>query len=277
MKKLRSINTNVWDDVWFVELEPEEKLIWLYLLTNPLTNLIGIYEISKKKIQFDTGIESFERVSKALERFEKDGKAFYFSNHIILVNFFANQSYNTNMLTGAKNMFNELPNELINRVASNPLKGFERLRNGLAIVRKDEEEVLESEVLESEYKSDLPVSIKFDEPLSENDLREKNIEAFVKAGSPFLDVNVKVPEGILTEDQSKQRYNALLDALFNSQQWYDNICMHYNIPVKSATSILKRYFAEEIQLKGNENRDLKFAKSRFVNWYNANYNKKQQA
>ncbi|MDD2684482.1 MAG: hypothetical protein PHY21_10245 [Candidatus Cloacimonetes bacterium] len=154
MKRLRSINTNVWDDVWFVELEPEEKLIWLYLLTNTLTNLIGIYEISKKKIQFDTGIESFERVSKALERFEKDGKAFYFSDHIILVNFFANQSYNTNMLTGAKNLFNELPNELIDIILGNPLKGFQRLRKGLAIVRKEEEEEEEEYEKESESESE---------------------------------------------------------------------------------------------------------------------------
>ncbi|MCE5329650.1 hypothetical protein LLG07_04900 [bacterium] len=138
MKKLRSINTKFWDDVWVTDLTPTEKLIWLYLLTNPLTNLIGVYEISIKKIAFDTGCESFETVRKALERFENDKKAYYLNDHIVLVNFFDNQSFNSNMVIGAKNEFNELPNVLKTYILGNPLKGFETLRKGLGILPKVE-------------------------------------------------------------------------------------------------------------------------------------------
>lgn len=140
MKVLRSINTKFWDDPWVTELTSEEKLIWLYLLTNPLTNLIGIYEISLKKIQFDCALESFERVSKALERFQSDKKAFYFHNFIILVNFYKNQSFNSNMIIGARNEFAKLPNELKQYVLSNGLKGFETLSKGLGILPKKEKE-----------------------------------------------------------------------------------------------------------------------------------------
>jgi hypothetical protein len=140
MKLLRSINTKFWDDTWVTELSSDQKLIWLYLLTNSLTNLIGVYEISLKKIQFDTGIESFETVSKALKRFEDDKKAFYFQSHIVLVNFFANQSFNTNMIIGAKSEWNNLPKSLIDYILGNPLKGFESLLKGLGILPKKEDE-----------------------------------------------------------------------------------------------------------------------------------------
>jgi len=47
MAKNRYINTKFWDDPFIAELSIKEKLLYLYLITNPLTNAAGIYEISK--------------------------------------------------------------------------------------------------------------------------------------------------------------------------------------------------------------------------------------
>lgn len=134
--RLRSVNTKFWDDPWTQELSISERLLFLYLLTNPLTNLIGVYEISKRRILFDTGLTS-DQLEKALKRFEKDSKCFYDedSNHIILPNFLKNQSLNANMKVGALNCFEELPNGLKDRIISNGSKSFESLLNGLVKVK----------------------------------------------------------------------------------------------------------------------------------------------
>ena len=51
------VNTKFWDDTYIVTLDPIEKLLYLYFLTNPLTNICGIYEIQLRRVAFDTGID----------------------------------------------------------------------------------------------------------------------------------------------------------------------------------------------------------------------------
>ncbi len=93
MKKLRSVNTHFWDDPYIVDLDPIEKLLFLYFLTNPLTNLAGIYEIPPKRIAFDTGVDK-EMVLKILSRFAKENKIHYIDGYIIMVNHRKNQKIN---------------------------------------------------------------------------------------------------------------------------------------------------------------------------------------
>ena len=90
MAKERIINTKFWDDNYIVTLDPIEKLMYLYFLTNPLTNISGIYEIPLKTMGFDTGIDP-DMVKRVLMRFERDGKVFYRSGWIGIVNFIKNQ------------------------------------------------------------------------------------------------------------------------------------------------------------------------------------------
>ena len=126
MNKRRSINTKFWDDNFVVELTPEEKLLFLYLLTNSLCNILGIYEISIKRICFDTGL-SFESISKALKGFERHNKIKYVHGYVIIYNFLKNQALNSNMEKGAVQIYNNLPNELKNKELGKPLKAFQRL------------------------------------------------------------------------------------------------------------------------------------------------------
>jgi hypothetical protein len=70
MEKLRSVNTKFWNDPFIETLDNKEKLLFLYLLTNPLANILGIYEISLSRISFDTGL-TIDTVEKALKGFER--------------------------------------------------------------------------------------------------------------------------------------------------------------------------------------------------------------
>lgn len=157
MSKLRSVSTSFWSDPFVEELTPYEKLLFLYLITNDKTNMLGIYEVSIKKISFDTGL-NYSVIEKALKEFERLSKVKYIKNHIILVNFMKHQNYNTNMKKSAIDIYNELPNELKNNDLSiskdNPLKGFESLLNHYGMVSKYEVEEETEEEVEEETKKE---------------------------------------------------------------------------------------------------------------------------
>ena len=131
--KLRSVNTRFWEDPFIEELTPSEKLLFLYFLTNPLTNLLGVYEITIKRISYDTGINK-DAISKAFERFGTIKKAFYIDNYIILPNFLKNQNLNKNMKIAVARQFNDLPIELKNNILGNGSEGLGNDSEGFRMV-----------------------------------------------------------------------------------------------------------------------------------------------
>lgn len=108
MSKQRVINTKFWDDSYILTLDPVEKLLFLYFLTNPLTNICGAYEISLKRIAFDTGIEQ-DTVLKIFERFGFANKIIYKDGWIVIKNFIKNQSSNPKVDKGIIREIQELP------------------------------------------------------------------------------------------------------------------------------------------------------------------------
>ena len=112
MSKKRYIDTKFWDDNYIIDKDPIEKLLFLYLLTNTLTNIIGIYEISLRRIAFDTGIDS-EMVKKILERFEADLKIKYDNNWVAIRNFTKHQLNNPKINTGIETLLKEVPEHFI--------------------------------------------------------------------------------------------------------------------------------------------------------------------
>ena len=75
----------MWKDEWFLDLEPDEKLLFMYLFTNDCTSLAGIYKIAFKVICFETGI-SKERVTEILIKFQQDKKVYYSSGVVFVTN-----------------------------------------------------------------------------------------------------------------------------------------------------------------------------------------------
>ncbi|MFX3673313.1 MAG: conserved phage C-terminal domain-containing protein [Paenisporosarcina sp.] len=70
MAKFRLIHTSFWEDARVSEdMTPEDKFFYMYLMTNPNTTQIGIYQITKKKIAFETGY-SIETITSLMDRFE---------------------------------------------------------------------------------------------------------------------------------------------------------------------------------------------------------------
>jgi hypothetical protein len=135
----RSVNTKFWSDAFIEELDAKEKLLFLYLLTNEKTNMLGIYEISVKRISYETGLTK-EEIIKAFEGFERVRKAFFFDNVVFLPNWIKNQSMNTNMMKSARVEYDSFSNDLKNRLLAKGFKGFESLSKGCQTLPKKEEE-----------------------------------------------------------------------------------------------------------------------------------------
>ena len=136
--KSRSIQTKFWKDPWIETLNPNEKLLYLYILTNPQTNLLGIYEVSLGRISYESGLTE-PTIQKCLERFGNDSKALYNDNFIIIPNFLKNQNLNTNMQVNVEHLFEALPKWLKNSILGNGSEGlgngYETIRNGLLKVK----------------------------------------------------------------------------------------------------------------------------------------------
>ena len=117
MAKQRYINTRFWQDNYISNLDPSEKLLFLYCLTCPSTNISGAYEIPLKIIAADTGYDQ-DMIKKIFARFEKDNKIIYKDGWLFIVNFIKHQSSkSTKVQIGIKENLKDAPDWIKNRVS----------------------------------------------------------------------------------------------------------------------------------------------------------------
>ncbi|MBC1499367.1 DnaD domain protein [Listeria weihenstephanensis] len=83
----RQIHVSFWQDPFVLDLKPEEKYFYMYLMTNSKTNQIGIYEIPKKIMEIELGY-SIDRVSILLNKFISYKKILFSEskNELMLLN-----------------------------------------------------------------------------------------------------------------------------------------------------------------------------------------------
>jgi hypothetical protein len=76
MAVYRQVQTAFWQDDFVLQLTPEEKYFYLYLLTNSKTKQCGIYQLPMQVIIMETGYNQ-ETAEKLLKRFWDYGKIIY--------------------------------------------------------------------------------------------------------------------------------------------------------------------------------------------------------
>src|SRR6185369_3132010 len=94
MANYRQVNTFFWDDPYIEDLCPNGKLLFIYLITTPLTNIAGSFEITLKKMHEHTSIPR-DTISDLLKRFEADGKCIYKGNWMLVINTIEHQHWDT--------------------------------------------------------------------------------------------------------------------------------------------------------------------------------------
>jgi len=112
MAQKRYINTSFWTDNYVLDkLSPDARYVFLYLLTNPNTNIAGKYEISLRQMAFQTGYDD-AMLLKMLGRLEKDEKLIYRGGWIVLLNWEKHQGKSPQVLEGIKRINESLPSWL---------------------------------------------------------------------------------------------------------------------------------------------------------------------
>jgi hypothetical protein len=240
MANLRSVNTKFWEDPWVEDLNVTNKLLFLYLITNSYANLAGIYEITIKRICFETGIDK-QSVSNGLKLFAKDKKAYFVDdNYIVLPNWLKNQNLNPNMKKGVVTIILGLPNSVKESVLG---KGYQSIQKDyqsiLNTLLKYEEEVLEEEEEEEEER-------KVEDVFSFEDFWIK-YHSITNQSKTDKEPALKYWNKLSNSDKQK--------AIDNIQLYYDNIKDYGKgkMPKKARTYLSDKNFNDEYDLSHSLN------------------------
>ena len=115
----RYISTSFWDDRWIRSLDPAERYLYLYLMTNTLTNIAGIYQITMDRISYDTGYDD-RTLKPMLQRFTDAGKAvFYHDEWMILPKWPKHQQWQkrSKIRDGIVSVLQDIPEDVIEAAA----------------------------------------------------------------------------------------------------------------------------------------------------------------
>jgi len=104
----RNVQLNFWTDSKVEDdFTPEDKYFYLYLITNPQTNICGCYQISYAQVTNQTGYNR-DTVDRLINRFEKAHRVIRFcgeTKEILLLNWYKyNWSKSEKTLTGVENV-----------------------------------------------------------------------------------------------------------------------------------------------------------------------------
>lgn len=113
MADYRTIKPTIWSDPYFEELNTEEKLLYIYLFSNPHINNAGVMKVSKRKIIFETYITE-EKYDSAMKKFQEDKKVMLFDEYIYVCKFIKHQT-NTSpkMLVNIHKQLELIPKDIV--------------------------------------------------------------------------------------------------------------------------------------------------------------------
>lgn len=122
MSTQRYISTSFWDDEWIQSLDPSEKLLYLYYMTNTLTNIAGVYKITERRVSFDTGF-NISTIQHIMQKFDKSGKVFRHGEWVVLPTWAKHQkvSERDNNRKGIDAILKSLPDDVFSFIVE---KGY---------------------------------------------------------------------------------------------------------------------------------------------------------
>jgi len=108
--KRRYINTTIWNKSWFRKLNSDSQLLYIFLLTCPLSSLSGVFEISDELIEFYINIKPKEAIKELAEA----GEVARFGDWIVIVRHPDFQKWETSpkIAMGLFSELTEIPKEV---------------------------------------------------------------------------------------------------------------------------------------------------------------------
>jgi hypothetical protein len=114
MAKYRMINTKLWSDGWVRGLNPLDRYLFLFLLTNEHTNLCGIYELPLSMMAFESGIDERDLEKTMLPRLAP--KVHYVDGWVYIVNFAKHHPGTGKTEIGVNNAKAEIPASIMGKI-----------------------------------------------------------------------------------------------------------------------------------------------------------------
>lgn len=116
----RIIKTKFWSDPSVMELSANAKYLFIYLLTCPQINMVGIFEISDKLLSFNTRLTEDE-LKNAKDELVKSGRCGFLGSWAIVLNATKNNQY-MNSPKNHQNLLRQIesiPEEVKNFIKNN--------------------------------------------------------------------------------------------------------------------------------------------------------------
>ena len=103
MAKYRNIHVKLWKDPVVQKLSSDNKLLWIYLLTNEQLNESGVYILTPQTISNETGLTIEQGTKGLIEGLRGLVEYDTVSQVVWIINFFNYQHASTNMLKSVQN------------------------------------------------------------------------------------------------------------------------------------------------------------------------------
>jgi DnaD/phage-associated family protein len=221
MAKYRQLYTEFWSDSFVLELTPEEKYFYLYLISNSKTTQCGVYEISKRTIETDTGYNR-ETVEKLIQRFCDYKKILYCNDtkELMIINWIKyNVPNNSNSIKCVNKEIHKIKNKSFVKTLFNKCKAagldiekiFENLfmeeafysdaSNSRASVEVEETQKLSKVLINKHLSRGMQGDYK---PLGSNRIRSNEEEVIIKKQKP---INKEEEEEVIMHKSNSELYH----------------------------------------------------------------------
>lgn len=116
-KKYSQFHTSFWESSVVESLEPLEKLVYLYFITAPASNIEGVYELRLKAAEVDTGVTRDVILETAKKIEEKKRGGIFEDNEgktwVVVSKAMSRMATSPPIIIAAANLYSTLPRELI--------------------------------------------------------------------------------------------------------------------------------------------------------------------
>ena len=232
MEIRRYISTRIWGESWFEPLTATEKLIWIYLLTNPATNMLGIYGLTVRRIGYDCNT-SAQIVRRCIKKLEELKLIIMIHEHIIITHWLTQNAMNPSMKLSALKDFDNLPDKVRAALPVTVLNNIQKMRTDTG-----------QPVPHTPPHSPSPTPEKEEETQKEQEQASKT-----------RTVNENIPQPLaLAYKQS-----------VGNQSWMELLCMNHHLDPDRLHEWLEK-FCRKLQNEGNNDKSVCDFRQHFANW-----------
>ena len=200
----RIIESDIWKDSKFKRLNPRQKLLWLYLLTNENSTSVGVYHISFDEMSFELKLDEDEIKQNLMKLTDNDMLTYDTDNEEIVI--YKAPIYN--ICSWGKPMIDKVNSEL-SKVKN--INNIELVLNHLKTYQIDHPNDRKSGMLENIiplYENALkPIKEKGKENIKKNKGNNNNTNNYI------YNNNESCHESYNDTEMSKEEWNDLIDQI----------------------------------------------------------------